>query len=125
MNANLADALKTLPLPPTAKWPQGECDRQVIRHGTMSVSVFAPRRHDYQTPHAQDELYFVMRGSAVLLMELADGVPSRQEARPGDVFLVPAGVAHRFENLSEDFATWVVFWGPVGGECTALSADPA
>ena len=23
---------------------------------------------------------------------------------------------HRFEAFSEDFATWVVFWGPPGGE---------
>jgi hypothetical protein len=32
------------------------------------------------------------------------------------VFFVPAGVAHRFERFSPDFATWVVFWGPHGGE---------
>jgi hypothetical protein len=29
---------------------------------------------------------------------------------------VPAGKAHRFENFTPDFATWVVFWGPQGGE---------
>jgi hypothetical protein len=34
----------------------------------------------------------------------------------GTTFFVPAGAEHRFENFSPDFATWVVFWGPKGGE---------
>jgi hypothetical protein len=33
----------------------------------------------------------------------------------GECF-VAAGVPHRFESFSDDFATWVVFWGPRGGE---------
>jgi uncharacterized protein YjlB len=32
------------------------------------------------------------------------------------VLFVPAGTTHRFEDFSADFATWVVFWGPQGGE---------
>jgi mannose-6-phosphate isomerase-like protein (cupin superfamily) len=35
---------------------------------------------------------------------------------PGDVLFVPAGVEHRFEDFSDDFVTWVVFYGPEGGE---------
>ena len=35
---------------------------------------------------------------------------------PGDALFVPAGADHHFEGFSEDFATWVVFWGPPGGE---------
>ena len=34
----------------------------------------------------------------------------------GDVLFVPAGVIHRFEDFSDDFATWVFFYGPEGGE---------
>lgn len=33
-----------------------------------------------------------------------------------DVLFVEAGSTHRFENFSEDFSTWVIFWGPEGGE---------
>jgi hypothetical protein len=29
---------------------------------------------------------------------------------------VAAGVQHRFEEFSDDFATWVIFYGPEGGE---------
>ena len=38
------------------------------------------------------------------------------EAAAGDAFFVAAGVVHQFENFSEDFVTWVVFYGPQGGE---------
>tara|TARA_R110002073_G_scaffold49320_2_gene131727 strand:- start:169 stop:279 length:111 start_codon:yes stop_codon:yes gene_type:complete len=32
------------------------------------------------------------------------------------MIFVEAGAEHRFENFSEDFSTWVVFWGAEGGE---------
>ena len=35
---------------------------------------------------------------------------------PGDMLFVPAGTVHRFEDFSDDFATWVIFYGPEGGE---------
>lgn len=35
---------------------------------------------------------------------------------PGDVLFVPAGVVHRFLDFTGDFATWVFFYGPEGGE---------
>ena len=40
----------------------------------------------------------------------------RHRFRPGDLLFVPAGVEHRFEDFSADFATWVFFYGPPGGE---------
>jgi len=41
---------------------------------------------------------------------------TRNTFGPGDVLLAPAGVEHRFENFTDDFVTWVIFYGPVGGE---------
>jgi uncharacterized protein YjlB len=40
----------------------------------------------------------------------------RVSVAPMDLLFVPAGMEHRFEAMSEDFATWVVFYGPAGGE---------
>ena len=40
----------------------------------------------------------------------------RQPFKAGDALFVPAFVAHRFEDFSDDFAAWVVFYGPKGGE---------
>jgi mannose-6-phosphate isomerase-like protein (cupin superfamily) len=111
MKASLAPLLAQLPRAPSAKWPDGEPFIDALRHGSMSVEVFAPRLHDAQEPHEQDELYFVVSGSAVF-----DLNGERNGAVTGDVLFVAAGVPHRFENMSDDFVTWVVFWGPKGGE---------
>lgn len=111
MKASIAAALAQLPGPPTARYPQGAPFATVMTHGTMSVEVFAPQGVDLQTPHAQDELYFVQAGTGEIVIN-----GQRFDAAAGDAFFVAAHVEHRFENFSEDFVTWVVFYGPYGGE---------
>ena len=83
----------------------------VLKHGTMELEYYAPRGSDSQKPHARDELYVVIAGHG--MFRNAD---KRHAFGPGDVLFVPAGVEHRFEEFSDDFATWVIFWGPEGGE---------
>jgi len=39
------------------------------------------------------------------------------------VLFVPAGVEHRFTRFTPDFVTWVIFYGPKGGE--RVKADSA
>ncbi len=111
MHLDLQSALRHLPLPATAAWPEGVWDQTVFAHGTMSVIVFTPRGHDYQTTHAQDELYVVVRGSGVLLV---GDTPHPFVA--GDALFVPAEVRHRFVAFTPDLVTWAIFWGPPGGE---------
>ena len=82
-----------------------------IRHGTMRVGLYAPKGLDDQTPHEQDELYIVASGSGWFVKGT-----DRIAFAPQDVLFVEAGVEHRFEDFSDDFSTWVVFWGPKGGE---------
>ncbi len=82
-----------------------------LRHGTMKVGLYAPSAADTQGPHKQDELYIVVRGSGDFIK---NGERRRFAAR--DVIFVEAGSPHCFENFSRDFATWVIFWGPAGGE---------
>lgn len=105
MKAHLHDALALLP------GARGERFRQVLAHGSMSVEVYAPRGTDPQQPHAQDELYFVVSGRGMF----RNG-SEHHAVGPGDCLFVPAGREHRFEEFSNDFVTWVVFWGPSGGE---------
>lgn len=111
MKASLGDLLTHIPGPRTEKWPAGEPFVTAFGHGTMSVEVFAPRDNDVQQPHTQDELYFVMSGSAEFIRE-----GRRSAVQLGDMLFVPAGQRHHFEGMSNDFITWVVFWGPQGGE---------
>lgn len=84
---------------------------EVFRHGSMAVEWYAPVGHDPQQPHAQDELYIVVSGSGRFL----NGTVTQPFA-PGDVLFVPAGVEHRFLDFTDDFGTWVIFYGPSGGE---------
>lgn len=84
---------------------------RMLRHGTMSVELYAPVGTDEQTPHAQDELYVVISGTGTF-----NKAGDRRPFKPHDVIFVEAGVEHRFEGFTDDFQTWVVFWGPKGGE---------
>ncbi len=79
---------------------------QVMKNGNMKVEYFAPKRFDRQQPHSQDELYIIIAGETDFLR---DG--KTMECSQGDVIFVPAKMEHRFVNFSEDFATWVIFYG--------------
>ena len=83
----------------------------LLRHGTLEVELYKPDGVDRQTPHTRDELYVVAAGSGQFVN---DG--RRQPVETGEVLFVPAGVEHRFEAFTDDFATWVMFYGPEGGE---------
>lgn len=103
-----------IPGPVTARWPQGERFAVGMTHGSMLVELYDPGPVDTQQPHTRDELYIVISGR---------GTFERGEERvafgPHDVLFVPAGVAHRFVDYTPEFRTWVVFYGPEGGEVGA------
>ena len=101
----VAEALDRLP------GPQGERSVGLFEHGSLVVKLYAPRGHDPQTPHSRDEIYVVARGGGEFICGGA-----RQACGPHDVLFAAAGVEHRFENFSDDFAVWVFFYGPEGGE---------
>ncbi|NAY90343.1 cupin domain-containing protein [Muricauda sp. JGD-17] len=83
----------------------------LFEHGTLSLEIYKPEKVDLQKPHSRDEVYVVVAGSGTFMM---DG--KHTDFGPGDFLFVPAGVEHRFENFTDDFATWVLFYGPEGGE---------
>ncbi|BBE72752.1 cupin domain-containing protein [Oharaeibacter diazotrophicus] len=86
----------------------------LMKAGTMSVELYSPVGTDEQTPHAQDELYVIVQGTGMF-----NRAGERRPFQPNDVIFVPAGMEHRFEGFSDDFQTWVIFWGPKGGEAAA------
>jgi mannose-6-phosphate isomerase-like protein (cupin superfamily) len=82
----------------------------LLKRGDLSVELFAPHQVDTQQPHEQDEIYIVASGGGVFRRG-AERVPFG----PGDLLFVAAGVSHAFERFTDDFKTWVVFFGPKGG----------
>lgn len=78
----------------------------VMQHETMSVEYFVPKGRDTQQPHTQDELYIIISGTSQFFRS-----GEMLNVSPGDLLFVPAGMEHRFEQFSADFATWVIFYG--------------
>jgi mannose-6-phosphate isomerase-like protein (cupin superfamily) len=111
MKMSLKEALARLPSAPSARYPQGAPFADVMAHGSMAVEIYAPQGEDLQQPHTRDELYFVIEGHGRFI----NGDASH-DVGPGDCLFVAAGVEHRFIDFTPDFKTWVVFYGPEGGE---------
>jgi mannose-6-phosphate isomerase-like protein (cupin superfamily) len=115
---SLSEQKAKLPLPATDKWPNGVWDINAFMHGSMSLVLFTPKIHDYQTPHEQDELYVVYKGSGKLVT--TEGSIDFNE---GDVLFVGAGDEHRFDEFTNDLILWAIFWGPKGGEPLSLGQN--
>ena len=92
----------------------GERSVLVLRRGTLDVKLSLPVPPNQQTPHAQDEIYVVIRGRGVLIH---NGKRDRFES--GDLLFVAAGTEHHYEDFTEDLALWRVFYGRSGGEVPA------
>ncbi len=83
----------------------------LLQHGTLELGFYKPEESDPQKPHDQDEIYVVQCGSGFFVHG-----DKREPFEPGEALFVPAGDSHRFEGFSDDFAAWVIFYGPKGGE---------
>ncbi len=59
---------------------------------------------DHQKPHREDEIYYVLRGSARFKAGSED-----REVSGGSVIFVAAEVGHRFYDISEELAVLVIF----------------
>ena len=91
--------------------PVGNLAVPIFSRGSLEVELYTPVGHDPQKPHTRDEIYFVARGTGLFF----DG-ERRHSVETGSFIFVPAGQVHRFEDFSLDFAVWVAFYGPEGGE---------
>jgi mannose-6-phosphate isomerase-like protein (cupin superfamily) len=105
MKFTVDELLSRLPLPANEKWPEGVWDLEPFKKGSVTLVFFAPRVKDHQTVHEEDEFYFIVRGGGEIVI---DGERSNVES--GDVIFVEVGKPHRFENFTDDFATWAVFF---------------
>ena len=94
-----------------AKIREGILSAFVFEHGTLQVKMYQPSKEDLQKPHTRDEIYVIARGSGWFVNDGA-----RLPFQTGDMLFVPAGVEHRFDEFTDDFCTWVMFYGPEGGE---------
>lgn len=82
-----------------------------LRVADLSVGTYclAAGGVDTQRPHTEDEIYVVTTGRATIVTPGGSA-----QVQPGSVVFVPAGEAHRFEEITEDLTLLVVF-GPAYG----------
>jgi mannose-6-phosphate isomerase-like protein (cupin superfamily) len=81
---------------------------EVLRSDLLSVGLYIlpAGGNDDQKPHHEDEVYYVVRGSAKIRVGSDD-----HGVRPGSVLFVPAGAVHYFHDIEEELVL-VVFWAP-------------
>lgn len=78
----------------------------LLNHGDLEVEYYQPDKVDKQTPHEKDEIYVIASGSGSFILE-----ENRYDVKEKDVLFVKAGQDHRFVDFTDDFATWVIFYG--------------
>lgn len=83
----------------------------LLQHGSLELGFYTPEGSDPQKPHDQDEVYIIQSGNGYFVHG-----DNRRPFEPGEALFVPAGDTHRFEDFSDNFAAWVIFYGPNGGE---------
>jgi len=102
----------------TAFWQIGSIEERRARSGgaylefmrvaplSAGVYTLAAGARDLQSPHREDELYYVVRGSGRLRAGAED-----HAVTPGSVIFVGAGVPHEFHDIAEELSVLVIF-GP-------------
>lgn len=79
---------------------------QFFRNESLNSGIYhlAAGGNDGQSPHRQDELYYVLKGKATLF---ADG--REQKIKPGSTIFIRREVEHRFHTIEEDLTLLVFF----------------
>ena len=106
-----------MPVPPSKKVYQlasVEAERaaehkrylEFLRLPAMSSGLYVLEAgaDDQQRPHAEDEIYYVLRGHGRMRVASEDFA-----VLPGQLIFVPAKVEHRFHSIREQLELLVVF----------------
>ena len=116
MNVNVLDFQELL-----ARSPQRYYEFLRVPSLSVGIYVLDDGAVDPQTPHSEDEVYYVARGRARMRME-NDGDVATFDVGPGTIIFVPAHTLHSFFDIKERLAL-LVFFGPA--EHTSKSGSSA
>ena len=73
---------------------------------SMGLYVLPAGGKDPQSPHTEDEVYYIASGRAQILV-----AEENHHVRTGSIVYVPKNIAHRFHSIEEDL-TVLVFFAP-------------
>lgn len=79
---------------------------EFLRVPAMSAGLYVlpAGAKDNQQPHKQDEIYYVVRGRAKMVLG-----SEQRSVKDGDVIFVESGLEHRFFDIQEELVLLVVF----------------
>jgi quercetin dioxygenase-like cupin family protein len=79
---------------------------QFLNQGSLSVGLYVlpAGATDNQTPHAEDEVYYVTAGRAMVQV-----AGETRPVGPGSIIFVAKDVDHRFVEIAEDLSLLVFF----------------
>jgi mannose-6-phosphate isomerase-like protein (cupin superfamily) len=82
-----------------------------LRVPSLSLGLYAlpVGSEDLQTPHSEDEVYYVVEGRATIIVG-----EEERAVHEGSIVYVEAGVDHRFDSIEDDL-TLLVFFAPAEG----------
>ena len=102
---NIADAEKR-------RQQSGKRYLEFLRVPAMSAGVYVlpAGGNDPQSPHTEDEMYYVVRGRARMRAGSED-----QTVSEGSIIFVAAGVEHRFYDITDELVV-LVFFAPAESE---------
>jgi mannose-6-phosphate isomerase-like protein (cupin superfamily) len=85
---------------------KGELYLQFISEKSLSVGLYELKagEQDPQTPHGEDEVYYVVRGRATMRVGT-----EKQDVQPGSIIYVRAGFEHKFNDIKENLELLVFF----------------
>jgi mannose-6-phosphate isomerase-like protein (cupin superfamily) len=87
----------------SGNWFYGFLSKRSMDAGILRLM---PREKDPQGPHANDELYYVIKGSGFIRMEDKD-IP----VKAGSIIFVPAEKKHHFHGNKDELQVLYVFAG--------------
>jgi mannose-6-phosphate isomerase-like protein (cupin superfamily) len=73
---------------------------------SMGLYVLPAGGTDSQSPHTEDEVYYVVSGKARILV-----AEESRDVQAGSIVYVPKNVAHRFHSIEEELRV-IVFFAP-------------
>src|SRR5688572_32238742 len=84
----------------------GDAYIQFLNEGSLSLGLYVlpAGSTDTQSPHAEDEVYYVVSGRATV--EVAG---EHRPVQPGSMIFVVKEVDHRFVDITEDLSLLVFF----------------
>lgn len=89
-----------------AERPAGHNYFELCRVDAMSAGLYVlqPGEPDRQSPHKEDEIYYIVGGRGVIRVGDED-----RPVTPGTAIFVPAGVEHNFHSITTELQVLVIF----------------